>query len=79
MVSGANSQTTCLHSLSAIVAAALLYVVIFSSPQDRSHFRVVQALPGLLAVCVLAGTALEGGLLSGADPSECRMWCKLCW
>ena len=38
---GANSQTRCLPSLSALAVVALLYVVIFS-PQDRSHFGVMQ-------------------------------------
>ena len=42
MAGGANSQTRCLPSVSAVAAVALLCVVIFSSPQDWSHFGVMQ-------------------------------------
>ena len=73
LVGRANSQTRCLPSLSDIAAVALLCVVIFSSPQDSSHFGVVQVSVRAAYRVSLGRSCFERMLAKWGGYSECRI------
>lgn len=61
----AGASVAPIGSLALGIAGTLVCVILFPSPQGRSHFRVVTSLLVLPAAgCVGAGAPLEGPLLS---------------